>query len=450
MKVGDRYQQYTYAQLLKSVASAAAMLSGQGIGKGDRLVLLSENRPEWVIAYLSVVSLGAVIVPLDAQLTDREVALLLANSEAKAVFVSAGDPAETSRGPSAPGHLLRPRRRALPFPTCSMPGPMPRSLPPPAADQTGRAPLHLGHHGRSQGRHALPGQSRRQLPSTMQLDIVRPDDNMLCILPLHHTYPVPGLHAAAPFTGATITLLNSLKGPDITACMRETGVSIMLGVPQLFAGLRRAIFDEIRKKPAAVRLVVKFLLALNGLLRKTLKREHRQAAVRQGPREVRAVVPAPCKRRRAPGTRHLHRHDQHRVHDDRGLRPDRDLAASARSIPSAGQNPGPSAFPIPDVEVKDRESRRERPGRDRGARTERDAGLLQEARGHGRGDEGRLVPYGRPGVPRQGRLFLRDRPVQGDDRPLHGQEDLSRRAREVLQADTVHQGALPGPDRAGA
>jgi long-chain acyl-CoA synthetase len=51
--------------------------------------------------------------------------------------------------------------------------------------------------------------------------------------------------------------------------MQETGVSIMLGVPQLFAGLRRAIFDEIQKKPAPVRLIVKLLLKLNGLLRKT-------------------------------------------------------------------------------------------------------------------------------------------------------------------------------------
>ncbi len=42
-----------------------------------------------MIAYLAVVSFGAVIVPLDAQLTAKEVAVLLANSGAKAVFVSA-------------------------------------------------------------------------------------------------------------------------------------------------------------------------------------------------------------------------------------------------------------------------------------------------------------------------------------------------------------------------
>ena len=88
MKVGDRYQRYTYRELVAAVASVARGLSAQGIAKGDRIALLSENRLEWVIAYLSVVALGAVIVPMDAQLTDNEVAVLLRSSGAKAICVS--------------------------------------------------------------------------------------------------------------------------------------------------------------------------------------------------------------------------------------------------------------------------------------------------------------------------------------------------------------------------
>ncbi len=92
---------------------------------------------------------------------------------------------------------------------------------------------------------------------------------MLCILPLHHTYPAMASMLLPLSTGAAVTLLNSLKGPDILACMQETKVNILLGVPQLFMGLRRAIFDAIQKKPAPVRSIVKLLLRVNGLLRKT-------------------------------------------------------------------------------------------------------------------------------------------------------------------------------------
>ena len=69
--------------------------------------------------------------------------------------------------------------------------------------------------------------------------------------------------------GATVTILNSLKGPDILACMQATGVTVLVGVPQLYAGLRRAIFEGINKKPAPVRAIIALLLRANGLLRKT-------------------------------------------------------------------------------------------------------------------------------------------------------------------------------------
>jgi long-chain acyl-CoA synthetase len=106
--------------------------------------------------------------------------------------------------------------------------------------------------------------------SIIDLHLIDRSDNLLLLLPLHHTYPAMACMLLPLSIGATITVLNSLKGPDIVACVRETGVSVLLGVPQLFAGLRRAIFDEIGKKPAPVRGLVKVLLAVNGTLRKTV------------------------------------------------------------------------------------------------------------------------------------------------------------------------------------
>jgi long-chain acyl-CoA synthetase len=103
--------------------------------------------------------------------------------------------------------------------------------------------------------------------SIIKLDIILSTDNLLCILPLHHTYPTMACMILPFSLGATVTILNSLKGPDILACMQETGVTALVGVPQLFAALRRAIFDEIGRKPALVRFLVKLLLGLNGELR---------------------------------------------------------------------------------------------------------------------------------------------------------------------------------------
>ncbi len=270
MKSGGRYEQYTYRRLLQSIASAAAALSARGIVKGDRLVLVSENRPEWMIAYLATVSLGAVIVPLDAQLTEKEIVLLLGNSEAKAVFVSSATAPKLPGSHSlivisfdqGPGELFREMMSSRP--DAALP-------PPPAPDQLAAILYTSGTTGDPKGVMLSHGNLAANARSTMLLNIVRPEDNMLCILPFHHTYPALTCILLPFSTGATVTLLNSLKGPDITACMKETHVTIMLGVPQLFAGLRKAIFDEIAKKPAIVRLLVTVLLRLNGVVRKTIR-----------------------------------------------------------------------------------------------------------------------------------------------------------------------------------
>jgi long-chain acyl-CoA synthetase len=267
MKVGERYQQYTYRDLIRSISSVARSLSEKGTNKGDRVALLSENRPEWMIAYLAVVSHGAVIVPLDAQLTDKEVALLLENSEASRVFVSAACRQKLPRTSSltvisfdaGDGVLFSDMMSAHPDASLVSAS---------SVDDFSALLYTSGTTGDPKGVMLSQGNLASNCASCIKLDLVQPNDNMLCILPLHHTYPAMACMLLPFSLGATVTILNSLKGPDILACMQETKVSIMVGVPLLFSGLRRAIFDGIRKKPAPVRLMVKLLLALNGLLRK--------------------------------------------------------------------------------------------------------------------------------------------------------------------------------------
>ncbi len=269
MKVGDRYQRYAYRELIAAIASAAQGLGGQGIAKGDRVALLSENRLEWVLAYLSVVSLGAVIVPMDAQLTDKEVAVLLASSGAKAICVSAAcrDKLPKSGGLKVisfdPGEGLLFSALLTAHPNALMP-------PPPSADELAALLYTSGTTGDPKGVMLSHGNLASNALTLIKLDILRIEDNVLCILPLHHTYPSMACIILPLSQGTTVTYMNSLKGPDIMQCMQETGVHAMLGVPQFLAGLRRAIFDEIHKKPFIVRQMVRFLLFLNGLLRKYL------------------------------------------------------------------------------------------------------------------------------------------------------------------------------------
>ncbi|HAK59540.1 MAG TPA: hypothetical protein DCO77_04025 [Nitrospiraceae bacterium] len=268
-KAGEAYQKYTYRELVTNIASVSSSFSQQGVRQGDRVAILSENRPEWFFAYLATVALGAVVVPLDAQLTDKEVALLLESSEAKTVCVSGQTrhllpPGGSFKviafdggvGISFSDMLLARRDATLP--------------PAPSADDLAAILYTSGTTGDPKGVMLTHGNVASNCDSLIRLNLVFQTDTILCILPLHHTYPAMVCMILPLSLGATVTMLNSLKGPDILAAMQETGVTIMVGVPLLFAALRRAIFDEIRKKPALVRLLVKLFLGLNRLLRKTV------------------------------------------------------------------------------------------------------------------------------------------------------------------------------------
>jgi long-chain acyl-CoA synthetase len=70
------------------VAGVAGTLRGWDIGRGDRVAILSENRPEWMIADFASLLLGAVTVPIYATLTAEQTAYILLDSGARVIFLS--------------------------------------------------------------------------------------------------------------------------------------------------------------------------------------------------------------------------------------------------------------------------------------------------------------------------------------------------------------------------
>src|SRR5882724_708265 len=70
------------------VRRVAEALRGWGIGKGDRVAILSENRPEWMMADFASLLLSAVSVPIYATLTAEQTSYILRDSGARVLFLS--------------------------------------------------------------------------------------------------------------------------------------------------------------------------------------------------------------------------------------------------------------------------------------------------------------------------------------------------------------------------
>jgi long-chain acyl-CoA synthetase len=88
----------------RRATAVARDLRGRGIERGDRVAILADNSVEWLIADFGILYAGCVVVPMFATTADDQIAFILADSEAKLVFVADEASAERLRGavPNAP------------------------------------------------------------------------------------------------------------------------------------------------------------------------------------------------------------------------------------------------------------------------------------------------------------------------------------------------------------
>lgn len=78
----------TYGEVAVNVSALTAMLEQAGIGKGDKVAILSTNMPNWGITYFAITSMGAVVVPILPDFSTAEVKNIIEHSETKLIFAS--------------------------------------------------------------------------------------------------------------------------------------------------------------------------------------------------------------------------------------------------------------------------------------------------------------------------------------------------------------------------
>jgi long-chain acyl-CoA synthetase len=87
-KSGDQWINISAAEFVDRVHHVALGLAELGIKPGDRVALLSENRPEWSIADLAILSLGAINVPIYTTQAVDQIRYILTDAGVRAIFVS--------------------------------------------------------------------------------------------------------------------------------------------------------------------------------------------------------------------------------------------------------------------------------------------------------------------------------------------------------------------------
>jgi long-chain acyl-CoA synthetase len=78
----------TYSEFYQKVKEIAADLQTRGLEKGDKVAILSENMPEWGIAYFAILWFGGIVVPILPDFHANNVQHILHHSGSKAIFIS--------------------------------------------------------------------------------------------------------------------------------------------------------------------------------------------------------------------------------------------------------------------------------------------------------------------------------------------------------------------------
>ena len=259
-KKNDAYLSLTYSELQRRVTELATAYSSEfGLQKGERVAVLSTNRTEWALAYLATVTAGLVAVPVDKDLTVREICHILNFSKPRVLVCSEEHIDQIRDHRSEIPSLERvismedeSKGADLSFPGVLQIGSEAlarggNSLQEITLSQEDLAAIIFtsGTTGGSKGVMLTHGNLVSNIIATSQHVSIQ-DGVVLSILPLHHTYECMAGFLLALYQGCTICHAESLR--RIPENLRETGTTVVIGVPLLFASLYRRIESGIKEK----------------------------------------------------------------------------------------------------------------------------------------------------------------------------------------------------------
>ncbi|MFA7228062.1 MAG: AMP-binding protein [Melioribacteraceae bacterium] len=260
----------TYREFKLKVDSISAFLKGDGVIAGDKIAILSENQPNWAIAYFAITTMGAIAVPIMTEFHPEEVCHILRHSESKAIFVSAKYFNKIEEAESVRTRILIDDFSIIPADTkndllkeviaggkkefakikeaaLKFVGIIPGEV---EEDSTALILYTSGTTGHSKGVILTHKNIVSDALSTLNMVHLDSESRMLSMLPLFHTMESTLGLVVPIIRGASITYLD--KPPTAAAllpALSKVKPTVMLAVPLIIEKIYKAkIFPEFNKK----------------------------------------------------------------------------------------------------------------------------------------------------------------------------------------------------------
>ncbi len=279
--VGEPETRFSYGEMLDAIRSIAYRLEREGINFGDRVALIGENHPRWVVAYLAMLYRGAVCVPIDPHGEIATITNFLENSEAKMAFVGEDfvktfHKVEENLGRKIPAVVLQDGESSNDFQSFSdwsstnRPQDFDAKTPPAKPEDLAVLIYTSGTTGTPKGVPLTHGNIFYEATGCQEVMHIKETEVVLSVLPLFHVFAqVINLWVIASIGGSTY-YVKELAPAELTRAFDTKEITLLTGVPRLWYLFHKKIFDGVAAQGFAVRWLFAKMLKINFFARTKL------------------------------------------------------------------------------------------------------------------------------------------------------------------------------------
>lgn len=243
-------EHYSFADILKYAGAYSNTIKDY---HPDKVMIFSENRPEWVFAFYGSWDQNATVVPADPMSTASEISYIANDSKPEVIFYSKEK--EEVMKEALKDITYQPKLFLLDDLGHIQVEDAPEEIVPRNKEHVALIIYTSGTTGSPKGVMLTYKNLYANMRSVSHdIPIYKPGERVMILLPLHHIFPLLGSLIVVMYAGATSVMAPAMTNEHIIGTLQKHKVSIIIGVPRLYSMIRKGIMDKLKMNKVAYRL----------------------------------------------------------------------------------------------------------------------------------------------------------------------------------------------------